>query len=149
VVEHLEDDVNALRNIRVSLEKNGRAIVLVPNGPGLYGSLDRVLGHYRRYTKKQLTDVCEQAGFRVEKVLKFNRIGAPGWWLNGRLLRKETFAFWQIKVLNTILPAIRPIDRFLPFPHLSWIVILRVDPRVEESPAQEILQAQGDYPQSR
>ena len=38
VVEHLEDDIRALRNIRASLQKNGRAIVLVPNGPGLYGS---------------------------------------------------------------------------------------------------------------
>jgi glycosyltransferase involved in cell wall biosynthesis len=153
VVEHLEDDVNALRNIRASLQKNGRAIVLVPNGPELYGSLDRVLGHYRRYTKKRLTDVCEQAGFQVEGVVKFTRIGAPGWWLNGRLLRKETFGFWQIKVLNTILPVIRPIDRFLPFPHLSWIVILRVDQQMQESPAQgpagAMLQAQGDYPPSR
>jgi len=136
VVEHLEDDVNALRNIRGSLRKDGRAIVLVPNGPGLYGSLDRVLGHYRRYTRKQLQDVCERAGFRVEKVLKFNRIGAPGWWWNGRILKKTTFGFWQIKLLNTLLPVVRPIDRFLPFPHLSWIMILRVDERLQESPAQ-------------
>ncbi len=41
VVEHLENDVQALRNIRTSLTKNGRAIILVPNGPQLYGSLDR------------------------------------------------------------------------------------------------------------
>jgi len=136
VVEHLEDDVKALRNIRRSLQKDGRAIILVPNGPGLYGSLDRVLGHYRRYTRKQLQDVCRQAGFRVEKVLKFNRIGAPGWWLNGRVLKKKTFGFWQIKVLNTILPLVRPIDRFLPFPHLSWIVILQVDERRQESPSE-------------
>ena len=47
VVEHLEDDVKALRNIRASLDKNGRAIILVPNGPGLYGTLDEVLGHFR------------------------------------------------------------------------------------------------------
>jgi len=92
-----------------------------------------VLGHYRRYTRKQLQDVCRQAGFRVEKVLKFNRIGAPGWWLNGRVLKKKTFGFWQIKVLNTMLPLVRPIDRYLPFPHLSWIVILRVDERRQES----------------
>jgi glycosyltransferase involved in cell wall biosynthesis len=136
VVEHLEDDVSALRNIRASLEKNGLAIVLVPNGPGLYGSLDRVLGHYRRYNRQQLIQACQQAGFRVEKILKFNRIGAPGWWWNGRILKKDTFGFWQIKTLNTILPVIRPIDRFLPFPHLSWIVILRVDEQVQESAVQ-------------
>jgi len=132
VVEHLEDDVNALRNIRSSLDDNGRAIILVPNGPGLYGSLDRVLGHFRRYTQAQLVDVCQKAGFQVLDVLKFNRIGAPGWWWNGRVLKKETFGFWQIKLLNTLLPIVRPIDRFLPFPHLSWIVIIRPTERTPE-----------------
>jgi hypothetical protein len=151
VVEHLEDDVSALRNIRGALQKNGRAIILVPNGPELYGSLDRVLGHYRRYTRDQLKNVCELAGFRVEKILKFNRIGTPGWWWNGRILKKSTFGFWQIKLLNTLLPLVRPIDRFLPFPHLSWIMILRADEQVLESTAQAgsqaLLPAQGNYPQ--
>ena len=32
----------------------GRAVILVPCGPGLYGTLDEVLGHFRRYTEKQL-----------------------------------------------------------------------------------------------
>ena len=129
VVEHIENDIEALTNIRKRLDKNGRAIVLVPNGPQLFGSLDTVLGHYRRYTQEQLVEACRTAGFTVEKVLKFNRIGAPGWWLNGRILKKETFGFWQIKLLNVLVPFIRPIDRFLPFPHLSWIMILRADPR--------------------
>jgi glycosyltransferase involved in cell wall biosynthesis len=129
VVEHLENDVQALSNIRKCLDTNGRAIVLVPNGQQLYGSLDKVLGHYRRYTQEQLVKVCQDAGFTVDKVLKFNRIGAPGWWLNGRLLKKETFGFWQIKLLNFLIPFIRPIDRFLPFPHLSWIVILHANPQ--------------------
>ena len=155
VVEHLEDDVRALSNIRGSLQKNGRAIILVPNGPGLYGSLDRALGHYRRYTRTQLLEACERAGFRVEKVLKFNRIGAPGWWWNGRVLKKKTFGFWQIKVLNTLLPLVRPIDRFLPFPHLSWIVILRVDERRQgqenaaTAVAETLLAAQGNSARER
>src|SRR5262249_9430843 len=127
VVEHLADDEGALRNIRTRMHKNGSAIILVPNGPELYGSLDRVLGHYRRYTRKQLLETCERAGFRVEKVLKFNRIGSPGWWWNGQILKSSTFGFWQIKLLNSLLPVVRHIDRFLPFPHLSWIVILRKD----------------------
>lgn len=151
VVEHLEDDVKALQNIRGSLQKTGRAIILVPNGPGLYGSLDRVLGHYRRYTDSQLRKVCEEAGFRVEKLLKFNHIGAPGWWWNGRILKQTTFGFWQIKLLNTLLPVVRPIDRFLPFPHLSWIAILRVEEQVQESASQAaaagLLPAQENYSQ--
>jgi glycosyltransferase involved in cell wall biosynthesis len=144
VVEHLEDDLGALQNIRAGLEKNGRAIILVPNGPGLYGSLDRVLGHYRRYTREQLVKVCERVGFKVEKVLKFNRIGAPGWWWNGKVLKKRTFNFWQIKLLNALVPLVRPIDRFLPFPHLSWIVILRADEeKCQESAARTALQMPG------
>ena len=129
VVEHIENDVLALSNIRKSLDLKGRAIILVPNGPQLFGSLDTVLGHYRRYTQEQLVKVCETAGFSIEKVLKFNRIGAPGWWLNGRILKKESFGLWQIKLLNFIVPLIRPIDRFLPFPNLSWIVILHANPQ--------------------
>ena len=43
-----------LRNIWNALEDGGRAMILVPCGPGLYGSLDEVLGHFRRYTEKQL-----------------------------------------------------------------------------------------------
>lgn len=155
VVEHLENDVVALRNIRKALAENGRAIVLVPNGPGLYGSLDRVLGHYRRYTREQLVHACERAGLRVVQILKFNRIGAPGWWWNGRVLKKETFGFWQIKLLNLLVPLVRPIDRFLPFPHLSWIVILQVDPQLEGKPTGEaalgqgVLSTEGGYPRGQ
>ena len=151
VVEHIEDDVAALCNIRTSLDKNGRAIILVPNGPQLYGSLDRVLGHYRRYTREQLIDVCERAGFTVEKMLAFNRVGAPGWWLNGKVLKKETFGLGQMKILNLIVPLVRSIDRFLPFPHLSWIVILKAAPQAvaKETPAQQPMHQQtslGDVP---
>ncbi len=147
VVEHLQDDVQALRNMRARLTKDGRAIVLVPNGPGLYGSLDQVLGHFRRYTWEQLLEVCERAGFRVEKVLKFNRVGTPGWWWNGRVLKKTTFGLWQIKLLNVLVPLIRPIDRFLPFPHLSWIVVLRTEAQCAvqgSEDSQPLLSAQGN-----
>jgi glycosyltransferase involved in cell wall biosynthesis len=155
VVEHIQNDLAVLTNIRKSLDKDGRAIVLVPNGPGLYGTLDKVLGHFRRYTREQLLDLCRRAGFTVEKVLKFNRIGSPGWWLNGRILKREIFGFWQIKLLNTLVPIVRPIDRFLPFPHLSWIVILHAEPQLdgeiskEAALSQSMLSPQDGYSPSR
>ena len=127
VIEHLKDDEGALRNIHSRMTASGRAIILVPNGPGLYGSLDHVLGHYRRYTREQLVTTCQRAGFKVEEVLKFNRVGSPAWWWNGKALKRTTFGLWQLKVLNALLPLIKPIDRFLPFAPLSWIVILRND----------------------
>jgi len=125
VVEHVEDDVAALRNIRNALEPGGRAVVLVPCGPGLYGTLDEVLGHFRRYTEKQLRDVAVEAGFRVEEVLKFNRPGVPAWWFNGRILRRRTFGIGQIRILNFLTPLFRLADRWLPLPPLSLIAVLR------------------------
>jgi glycosyltransferase involved in cell wall biosynthesis len=125
VVEHLEDDITALRNIRDSLDEDGRAIILVPQGPWLYGKLDEVLGHYRRYTKEQLVSIGERAGLRAEKVVSFNRIGTLGWWFNGKILRKSTLGYWQVKILNLFLPVIRHFDKWLPFPSLSIIAIFR------------------------
>ena len=125
VVEHVQDDVQALRNIWEVLEADGRAIILVPCGPGLYGTLDEALGHFRRYTREQLVGVAEQAGFRVEQVLKFNRPGVPAWWLNGRILRRRTFGLGQIRMLNMLTPIFRLVDSWLPLPPLSIIAVLR------------------------
>jgi len=125
VIEHLQDDVAALRNIRGVLESNGVAIVLVPNSPRLYGTLDEVLGHCRRYTREQLVALGEKAGFRVLTVIPFNRIGTPAWWLNGQILRRKTFGLWQIKMLNLLTPLFRRVDRWIPFPPLSLIAILQ------------------------
>ncbi|HXY25134.1 MAG TPA: bifunctional glycosyltransferase/class I SAM-dependent methyltransferase [Candidatus Acidoferrum sp.] len=124
VVEHLEDDLGALQNIRAALQEGGRAIILVPCGPWLMGTLDEVLGHQRRYTRNRLTDLVTQAGFHLETMLEFNRIGVIAWWLNGRLLRRRTFGLWQIKILNLLTPLFRVLDRYLPLPPLSLIAIL-------------------------
>ncbi len=125
VVEHLEDDLGALRNIWNALESRGRAIILVPCGPKLYGTLDEVLGHCRRYTTEQLVQVSERAGFVVERVLKFNRPGVIGWWLNGKVLRRRKFGLAQIRLLNLLTPLFRVLDSSLPLPPLSLIAILR------------------------
>jgi glycosyltransferase involved in cell wall biosynthesis len=127
VVEHVKDDVAALRNIRDTLSSDGRAIILVPCGPPLYGTLDEVLGHYRRYTTEQLVTVATSAGFRVEEMLNFNRAGVPAWWLNGRILRRRTFGLAQIRLLNVLTPIFRLVDSWLPLPPLSIIAILRKD----------------------
>ncbi|PWT77831.1 MAG: glycosyl transferase family 2 [Acidobacteria bacterium] len=125
VVEHLADDKAALENIREVLEDGGQAIILVPCGPQLFGTLDRVLGHRRRYTRRQLTNLVTDAGFQVEALIPFNRVGVVAWWLNGRLLRRTTFGLWQIKLLNLGTPLFRVIDKWLPFPPLSLIAIVR------------------------
>jgi len=88
-----------------------------------------VLGHCRRYTEDQLVSVSRQAGFRVERILKFNRPGVVAWWLNGRILRRRTFGLGQIRMLNVLTPVFRLVDSWLPLPPLSIIAILRKEER--------------------
>ncbi|HEV2388249.1 MAG TPA: glycosyltransferase [Candidatus Acidoferrales bacterium] len=125
VIEHLSDDVGALRNILDALAPGGHAVVLAPRGQWLYGTLDRVLGHCRRYSLSQLEAVGRAAGFEPELALRFNRLGTVGWFLNGKLLRRRTFGLWQVKFLNLWTPVLRRVDRWLPLPSLSLIAVFR------------------------
>jgi glycosyltransferase involved in cell wall biosynthesis len=128
VIEHIKDDVTALRHMRNLLAAGGHAIILVPQGPHLYGSLDRVLGHHRRYTKEQFIAVAHAAGFQVQEVLEFNRTGVLGWWLNSRVLQRMTFGLAQIKLLNLLVPIFRKLEPWLKLPSLSLIGILEKVP---------------------
>ncbi len=123
VVEHVKDDLEALRNIHSALQPGGRAIVLVPQDQGVYGTLDEVLGHYRRYSAEQLRERMETAGFRVERVFEFNRVTRPGWWLNGRVLKRRSFGRMQLRVFDALVPLWRRLDRVLPWRGVSVIGI--------------------------
>jgi glycosyltransferase involved in cell wall biosynthesis len=123
VLEHLEERIVALGNIRSVLEPAGRAIILVPQHPGLLGTLDQSLGHQLRYTEERLRSEIEEAGFEIETLFDFNRVSVPGWWLNGRMLRRNTFSRIQLKLLNTLIPVLRRVDRTLPWSGLSLIAV--------------------------
>jgi SAM-dependent methyltransferase len=97
VIEHIPDDVGAMRSIAELLNVGGRAIVLVPALEALYGSLDIELEHCRRYTRRVLTDRMRTAGFLVERVFFFNAVGAIGWWANSRLLKRSRISARQLR----------------------------------------------------
>ncbi len=131
VIEHLDDDRAALLNINRVLAPSGRAIILVPQGPGNMGTLDSVLGHRRRYTREILVELASECGFSVKTIIDFNRIGSLAWFLNGKILRRRTFGLGQIWMLDLLTPLLRRIDRFLPLPPLSLIAILQRRPEVQ------------------
>jgi glycosyltransferase involved in cell wall biosynthesis len=126
VVEHVEDDLGALRNIFSALRPGGRAIILVPQDQKAYGTLDEVLGHFRRYSEAQLRGRMEEAGFEVERMLHFNRVTRPGWRFNGQVLKRRSFGRFQLRVFDTMVPLWRRIDRYFPWPAVSVIAVGRV-----------------------
>jgi SAM-dependent methyltransferase len=126
VVEHVKDDLGALRNIFSALEPGGRAIILVPQDQKAYGTLDEVLGHFRRYSEAQLRALMEAAGFEVERTIHFNRVTRPGWRLNGQVLRRRSFSRFQLRVFDALVPLWRRIDGYFPWPAVSVIAVGRV-----------------------
>lgn len=124
VIEHVDDDRAALLNIKAVLRPSGRAIILVPQGPGNLGTLDEVLGHRRRYTRRRLSDLASECGFEVRKMIEFNRVGTIAWFLNGKMLRRHRFGLAQLWLLNLLTPVFRRIDSILPLPPLSLIAVL-------------------------
>jgi glycosyltransferase involved in cell wall biosynthesis len=125
VLEHIADEGLALRNLYTALEPGGRAVVLVPQGQSIYGTLDAVLGHVKRYSREELASALVAAGFELESLVDFNRFTTPGWWFNGRVLRRKHFGRVQLKILNHITWLVRRIDRFLPWHGASLIAAAR------------------------
>ena len=125
VLEHVSDPHQALQNVARALMPGGRAVVLVPQGPGLYGSLDVALDHRERYTRAGLVESLERVGLKVEHVREFNRISVPAWWFNGRVLRRKGFSRVQLKALDLSVPIIKHVDRFIPWMGQSVIAVAR------------------------
>ena len=123
VLEHVPDELKALHHLWSALEPGGRAIILVPQHPALYGTLDAALEHRERYTEAGLRRALTAAGFRIETVFDFNRFSVPGWWLNGKILQRKKFSRVQLKIIDTLLPLLKRLDRMLPWSGLSLIGI--------------------------
>jgi glycosyltransferase involved in cell wall biosynthesis len=123
VIEHVPHPDVAMRNLFQALAPGGRAVILVPQHPGLYGTLDTGLGHFLRYTPEGLGTLISSAGFDVVKMFDFNRVSAPAWWLNGRVLKRQTFSRIQLKMFDAALPVFRRIDRLFPWTGISVIGI--------------------------
>lgn len=123
VLEHVADDLTGLTSIRSCLRPGGVAIVLVPQGPSAFGSMDEVLDHKRRYVREELQAKMTAAGFAVSQIIGFNRATWPGWYLNSRLLRRRTLSHTQLRLFDLLVPLWRRIDHKLPWPPASLIAI--------------------------
>lgn len=75
VLEHIENDSETIEELYNSLKSGGHIKVLVPAQMELYSEMDRAVGHYRRYRKKELIDKFEKVGFHVEYCKYFDFLG--------------------------------------------------------------------------
>jgi SAM-dependent methyltransferase len=88
VLEHVEDDVAALRQVARILRQGGIAAIEVPAGPGLYDIYDRQLMHFRRYRMKELANRIHAAGLTIVERSHLGFFLYPGFWIVKKRNRK-------------------------------------------------------------
>jgi SAM-dependent methyltransferase len=122
VFEHIADDGRAFHNACRLLRPGGKLVLLLPAHSWLYGSMDRLAGHYRRYSKRYASERLAEAGLKEEALRYVNLVGAIGWYVNNRVMRHSDLSSGtinrQIKIFDRLLiPALSQIegDRGMPF----------------------------------
>ncbi|NTW48586.1 MAG: class I SAM-dependent methyltransferase [Chlorobiales bacterium] len=118
VLEHIEDDLEELATMNKTLCTAGHILIFVPALSWAYGTMDELLGHYRRYTLSELKGKCEAAGFSVVSARYFDFVGIFPWWLRYRVLKSKKFMEPSaVKFFDTyIVPIIRRVESNMRFP---------------------------------
>jgi SAM-dependent methyltransferase len=116
VFEHLGDDLLALRHACQVLQPGGALILVVPAHQRLYGTMDRAIGHYRRYDKGTMKDKLARAGLTPVLQKYINGLGALGWFLNGRILRQQVPPSGQLRSFNRLVPLLRRVEGVVDMP---------------------------------
>lgn len=72
ILEHFEDDYSSLTQAYSKLKAGGYLLITVPAVPYLFGNHDRLLKHFRRYSKRTLSQLIRKTGFKVERLTHWN-----------------------------------------------------------------------------
>jgi 2-polyprenyl-3-methyl-5-hydroxy-6-metoxy-1,4-benzoquinol methylase len=129
VVEHIHGDVQELVRAREQLKHDGRAIIVVPSLPRLYGSVDSLSGHFRRFTRRELIAVANAAGFEVESIRYFNPLAILPYWLLYRVVGVKSVGSGQLGFYDrAIVPLAYKIIGLFDgkIPGINLIAILKI-----------------------
>ena len=121
----IEDDEAIMREFTGVLEPGGRLVLLLPRGSWLHSTLDRARKYRRRYSKRLLHDKIVRAGFEVEHIKSFNRVGVLTWFFWSKILRRRRAGGMLLGLYDRLTFLWRMLDWVLPLPGLSMIVVAR------------------------
>lgn len=117
VFEHIEDDKAEIKMLSKALRKGGHIIIFVPALNALLSDFDRSIGHFRRYDKKRLRMLAEEAGLEVVRLKYFDFIGMAPWFVNFRLLKSKKIKPSAVEFYDkAAIPVIRTLESVIPAP---------------------------------
>jgi SAM-dependent methyltransferase len=117
VLEHVDDDAEMLLMLHTLLRPGGTLVLFVPALGWLFGSLDRLVQHRRRYGSGSLGAVVRAAGFELESHQYFDVLGIVPWFVAGRVLRQRSFSAGAAGLYDRIaVPVGAFLERIAPPP---------------------------------
>jgi SAM-dependent methyltransferase len=125
VLEHIDDDAAVVADVFKRLAPGGTFCVWVPAFAGLYGEFDRLVGHCRRYRKRDLEHLLTSKGFSIQESRYTNLPGFFAWWLVVRVAgAKPTSGRLATVYDRWFVPAIRAVEKRVkpPFGQSLFIV---------------------------
>ncbi|HEY1754689.1 MAG TPA: glycosyltransferase [Bryobacteraceae bacterium] len=125
LLETVEDPQAVLASMASCLKPGGSLVALVPQGRGLYGTLDKGMGTKRRFDTADIEGMLGKLGLRIEQEHQVNKIGAVGWWFSSRVLHRPRISRPALKLWDKSVWLLRRIDPILPWRGLSLVVVAR------------------------
>jgi len=116
VLEHVENDAAEAAAVYRALEPGGHALIFVPALPGLYSELDRKLGHFRRYRRRPLVQLFEQAGFETVRCRYFDLAGIIPWYVAFVLLKGSVSPGNVSLYDRLVVPVMKFLEKLVPPP---------------------------------
>lgn len=114
VLEHIEEDAEALRSLAKVTLPGGRIVIWVPGYMQLYGDFDRKVGHVRRYTPATLRATVTAAGLGIDILKPINFLGGIAWWA---AVRRGGVGYPDPRLVKiydrTVVPMTRLIERVI------------------------------------
>ncbi len=124
ILEHIKHDTETIKRLKRVLIKEGKLVLLVPAHKSLFGKLDGKLNHFRRYSRYELESKLKNESFFIEKIEFMNFLGAVGWFVNFKLLRRKRMSKLIVQIFDALIPFIAFIERFVKFPFGLYILCI-------------------------
>ncbi len=111
VLEHIDDDLKALKHMHKLLKKSGKVVLLVPAKKFAFTRLDKTLGHFRRYEKKELKRKLLEANFEIEEIYFFNFVGLLSWIVRDMIEKNQAhIRSSHVALFDWIVPLLQKIE---------------------------------------
>lgn len=113
VLEHIQDDLDAVRRMTSVLKKGGRVVLYVPACSWAYGAMDKAMIHHRRYSRATLRSLAVQAELRMTVCRYVNFAGLLGWWWAGRVRKETLIDPLKARMMDRLVPFTSALERLV------------------------------------